>query len=348
MLMQTDKEVCPMNSNARVLSFFLLFSAALLCGAPSDYEKLAAKAKKGEAASSELLEAQKKCYREYILFFREKYKACSQAQKRRDDYLNAFAKKDKALAPTVAKFNAGLVRNALDRKIFADVYKKFSADAEFLRLDKSLWEEKTKAFLSSMNSQLLSEDGKDTEKAYHDIMQAFSEALEKNAVKEMTGKYLPSPEKGSPLFQAALAEVANYKKAADPKAMALSKRNITVLCKYLFREALKHAPELEKIMKEAERTGRERVKRELELELSNPDAAYARYAGSFGQQIPVKGKTMREIILEDPAHKALSEKFAALDKERKRLSAEFMKKTDLAAVAELDKVIREVRSTGKK
>ena len=104
-----------------------------------------------------------------------------------------------------------------------------------------------------MNSQLLSEDGKDTEKAYHDIMQAFSEALEKNAVKEMTGKYLPSPEKGSPLFQAALAEVANYKKAADPKAMTLSKRNITVLCKYLFRKALKHSPALEKTMKEAER-----------------------------------------------------------------------------------------------
>ncbi|MBP5183151.1 MAG: hypothetical protein J6331_09015, partial [Lentisphaeria bacterium] len=106
--------------------------------------------------------------------------------------------------------------------------------------------------------------------------------------------------------------------------------------------------ELEKVMKEAERTNKERVRRELDLELSHPDAAYARYAGSFGRQIPLKGKTMREIILEDPAHKALTEKLAALEKERRRLSAEFMKRTDLAAVAELDKVIREVRSTGKK
>ena len=50
------------------------------------------------------------------------------------------------------------------------------------------------------------------------------------------------------------------------------------------------APELEKLMKEGEKLNKERIRRELELELNNKDAAYARYLNTFGINLPVKGK----------------------------------------------------------
>ena len=130
--------------------------------------------------------------------------------------------------------------------------------------------------------------------------------------------------------------------------MVKSRRNITMYSKYLFRTALKKAPELEKIMLEAESLNKQRIKRELELELLYKDAAYARYTASFGLQLPVKGNTMQEIIMKDPAYTALVRKLGELNRKRQLLSRKFMNRTDDPAVQELAHVIKILRDAGKK
>lgn len=318
-----------------------------LAGAPGDYKEIQKKAGEGKATHAELLEAQKKCYTEYIGFFRKKYMACSKAQEARNVFLNRFAKEDKALAPSIVKFNGGLVRNALDKKIFADVYKKFAANKDFMALDRTLWEEKTKAAYSSICSATSATED-DPEKAYNKIMRSLTEALEKSLIKEMTKKYTFSKEKGSPLYQRTMEEISLYRKAADPGKMASARRNISLLSKELFRQALEHSPELKKVMEKADKLNRERIKRELYLELKNKDAAYARYAGTFELKLPVKGKTMQEIVMADGEYKKLVAELTELNKKRKKLSSAFMKETSVPAIAELDKVIKEVRKAGKR
>ena len=334
----------------RILSASAILFLSLplfLSGAPQDYDLIRKKAEEAKAGHTELLEAQKKCYKEYIEFFRKKYMACSKAQEARNVFLNHFAKEDKTLAPSIVKFNGGLVRNALDKKIFAEVYKKFSANKDFMELDKKLWEEKTKAAYSSICAAT-SKNDQDPEKAYNEIMRVLTEALEKSLIKEMTKNHTFSKEKGSPLYQRAMEEIALYKKAAEPGKMASARRNITFLSKELFRRALEHAPELKELMEKADKLNKERIKRELFLELNNKEAAYARYVGSFDLKLPVKGRTMQEIVMGDKEYKNLVEKLAELNKERKKLSSAFMKQTGIPAIDELNKVIKEVRKTGKR
>lgn len=336
-----------MKNSILSISFLVFSLPVLLFSAPEDYNKIVKKAKEGKAEHAELLEAQKKCYKEYIVFFRKKYASCASAQEKRNQFLNLFAKQDKALAPAIAKFNSGLIRNALDRKIFSDVYKKFASNKDFMKLDKTLWEEKTKAAFSSVTAQLA--DGKkDMEKAYQEIMQELTEGLEKCLLKEFTANFVSSKEKGSALYQATLEEIRKYKKAADPKEMAKARRNITLFCKGLFRKALEQGEELKKVMKEAEKVNRERIKRELELELKNQAAAYARYTASFGLKLSHSGKSMQEIVLNDPIYKKWMKELDSLNKKRQKLSAELMKNLSLPEVKELSSAIKEVRSAGKK
>lgn len=330
-----------------LIPFLLFFFPFFLAGAPEDYAESTARAKTGKASYSELLSEQKKCYSEYIAFFRKKYEKCAKAQEKRNIYLNNFAKEDKRLAPAILKFNRGMVRNALDKKSFSDVYKKFSDNKDFMQLDKALWEEKTKAAFSSIKSRL-SDDKKDWEKSYHDIMQTLTEALEKSIVEKMTANYTASKEKGSALYQKIQSELALYKKVADPKEMAKAKRNISLLCKELFRQSLEHAPELKALMKKIEKRNLERMKRELELELANKEAAYARYVENFGLKIASGGKNMKEIILQDPAYKKIVNELTRLNEERKLLSRKFMKRKDVKSITELDSAIKEIRKTGNK
>ena len=138
-------------------SVFLLFSAVLLLpfflkGEPADYGKILAKAKEGKVTHQEMLDAQKKCYKEYITYFRKKYAACTAAQEKRNVFLNRFAKEDKKLAPVIAKFNSGLIRNAIDKQIFSEVYKKFSANKDFMTIDRENLEHNRKrsSFLNSV------------------------------------------------------------------------------------------------------------------------------------------------------------------------------------------------------
>ena len=278
-----------MKKYAAVLSVMILSLPLFLKAVPSDYDEIRKKITEGRAVHQELLEAQKKCYREYIGFFRQKYAQCTLAQEKRNAFLNDYAKGDKAFAPSVVKFNSGLVRNALDKKLFSDVYKKFAENKDFMLLDRNLWEAKTQAAFSSVKSQL-SQNNSDPEYAYHTTLQSITDALEKSAIGEMTKKYISSTEKGSSLYQAAMEEIRNYKKAADPREMAKARRNISLYTKHIFQQALQqYAPELEKLMKEGEKLNKERIRRELELELNNKDAAYARYLNTFGINLPVKG-----------------------------------------------------------
>ena len=57
---------------------------------------------------------------------------------------------------------------------------------------------------------------------------------------------------------------------------------------------------------------------------------------------------MKENVWNDPEYKTLVDELSKLNQSRKRLSSEFMKKTDIPAIAELDKVIKEVRKSGRK
>ena len=333
-------------------SVFLLFSAVLLLpfflkGEPADYGKILAKAKEGKVTHQEMLDAQKKCYKEYITYFRKKYASCTAAQEKRNVFLNRFAKEDKKLAPMIAKFNSGLIRNAIDKQIFSEVYKKFSANKDFMTIDRELWEQKTSAAYASVSSQL-SNDKKDLEKAYTDTLKDLSGWLEKFMVEKMAESAASAKGKGSSVYKAALAEIENYKKNADPKEMVKSRRNITMYSKYLFKAALKKAPELEKIMLEAENLNKQRIKRELELELLHKDAAYARYTASFGLQQPVKGDSMQEIVMKDPVYSGLVKKLGELNKKRQLLSRKFMNRTGEPAIRELAHIIKILRDAGKK
>ena len=112
--------------------------------------------------------------------------------------------------------------------------------------------------------------------------------------------------------------------------------------------ALKKAPELEKIMLEAENLNKQRIKRELELELLHKDAAYARYTASFGLQQPVKGDSMQEIVMKDPVYSGLVKKLGELNKKRQLLSRKFMNRTGEPAIRELAHIIKILREAGKK